>query len=57
MRHTIPLLLLAVAPGFTTFAANQERSLPIFFIPNTGQADSPIRYTVQTREMSARIRP
>ncbi len=53
MRHTIPLLLLAAAPGFTALAANQERSLPIFFIPNSGQTDPSIRYIVQTREMSA----
>jgi len=53
MRHNIALLLLAVAPGFAIFAANQERSLPIFFIPNSGQTDPAIRYVAQTREMTA----
>jgi beta-propeller repeat-containing protein len=51
MRYTtIALLLLAVAPAF---AANQERSLPIFFILNAGQTDPALRYVVQTPEMSA----
>ena len=54
MRHTtLALLLLAVAPGFAAFAANQEHSLPLFFIPNDGQADPAIRYVAQTREMTA----
>ncbi len=53
MRLTISLLLLAVAPGFATFAASQERALPLFFIPNSGQADPAIRYLVQTPELRA----
>ena len=54
MRHTnFALLLLAVAPGFATFAANPDHSLPRFFIPNAGQADPTIRYIAQTPEMTA----
>ncbi|MGH9647581.1 MAG: hypothetical protein ACRD4E_12290, partial [Bryobacteraceae bacterium] len=52
MRHTnLALLLLAVAPGFATFAANPEHSLPIFFLPNDGQTDPAIRYIAQTPEL------
>jgi len=54
MQHThLALLLLAIAPGFTALAANQERSLPLFFIPNAGQADDALRYIVQTPELRA----
>ena len=53
MRLTISFLLLAVAPGFAIFAANQERALPLFFIPNSGQADPALRYLVQTPELRA----
>ncbi len=48
MRYT---LLLCAA--FTTLAAGAEHSLPIFFIPNTGQTDPALRYVAQTREMFA----
>jgi hypothetical protein len=51
MRHTILLLLLAT--GFTTLAASPERSLPVFFLPNAGQADPALRYVVQTPELRA----
>lgn len=53
MRNMIALLL-AVAPGFS--AAMPERSLPLFFFPNTGQADVPVQYIVQTPDLSARFR-
>ena len=53
MRVTIALLLLAAAPGFTILAASPERSLPLFFIPNTGQTDPSIRYIAQTPELRA----
>ena len=53
MRHIISVLLLAIAPVSATFAASQERSLPIFFLPNAGQTDPSIRYVAQTREMFA----
>src|SRR5579864_3726840 len=48
MRYFI--LLCAV---FTTLAANAEHSLPVFFIPNSGQADPSLRYIVQTPQLSA----
>ena len=50
MRYTITLLLLAA--GFTTLAADTQRSLPTFFLPNAGQTDSAIRYIAQTRGMT-----
>jgi hypothetical protein len=50
MRPAIGLLLLAVAPGF---AAGAERSLPLFFFPNTGQVDPSIRYVVETPDLRA----
>lgn len=53
MRLSISLLLLAVAPGVATFAANPEHSLPLFFIPNAGQTDPAIRYIAQTQELRA----
>ena len=53
MRPTTSLLLLAVAPGFAIFAANPPRSLPIFFVPNSGQTDPAIRYIAQTPELRA----
>src|SRR5579864_4475445 len=39
--------------ALTTLAANPERSLPIFFIPNAGQTDAALCYIVQTPELSA----
>ncbi len=53
MRSIIGLLLLAVAPGF---AAQAERSLPLFFFPNSGQTDSSIRYIVETPKLRAGFR-
>src|SRR5665213_746104 len=53
MRLTISFLLLAVAPGSAIFAANEELALPLFFIPNSGQADPALRYLVQTPELRA----
>src|ERR1700745_3904828 len=50
MRAIVAVLLLAVAPGF---AANPERSLPAFFIPNSGLADPAVRYFVDTPEVRA----
>jgi len=47
-------LFLAVTPGFA--AAQPDRSLPLFFFPNTGQADSSVQYIVQTPDLSARFR-
>jgi hypothetical protein len=47
-------LVLAVVPGFA--AVQPERSLPLFFFPNTGQTDSSVRYIVQTPDLSARFR-
>ena len=55
MRHTISLLLLAT--GLTTLAANPEHSLPIFFIPNAGEADPTIRYIAQTPGMTVGFTP
>jgi hypothetical protein len=54
MRIVIAMLLLAVAPGFS--AAKPERSLPLFFFPNTGQTDSSVQYIAQTPDLSARFR-
>ena len=48
----IATLLLAVAPGFS---AQLERSLPLFFFPNTGQTDPSVQYIVQTPDLSARF--
>jgi hypothetical protein len=50
MRYIITLLL---STGFITLAADTERSLPIFFIPNAGQTDPALRYVAQTRNMFA----
>src|ERR1051326_6623708 len=50
MRLLINLLILAAAPGI---AGKMERSLPLFFLPNTGQLDSSIRYAVETPELRA----
>ncbi len=49
MRLVTATLFLAVAPGFSA-------SLPLFFFPNTGQANSPVQYIVQTPDLSARFR-
>src|SRR5579864_8454206 len=53
MRSITGLLLLAAAPGF---AAQAERSLPLFFFPNSGQTDSSIRYIAETPELRAGFR-
>jgi hypothetical protein len=53
MRHTFSLLFLAAAPSFTAHAADAARSLPLFFIPNAGQADPALRYVVQAPELHA----
>ena len=53
MRLFLATLVLAATPGF---AAHLERSLPIFFFPNTGQTDASIQYVVQTQEMRAGFR-
>src|SRR5580658_3405140 len=53
MRLSLGLLLAAV-PGFS--AAVQDRPFPLFFFPNTGQADSSVQYIVQTPDLSARFR-
>src|SRR5258708_24368773 len=50
MQAWMGLLLLAAAPGF---AGQPERSLPLFFLPNTGQADHEIRYLGDTPELRA----
>src|SRR5579885_1812482 len=50
MRNAIGSLLLVVAPGF---AASTERSLPSFFIPNSGLVDPSIRYFVDTPGLQA----
>jgi hypothetical protein len=44
-------LLLAVIPGFSA-----DRSLPLFFFPNTGQTDASVQYVAQTPDLSARFR-
>ncbi|MGA3203099.1 MAG: SBBP repeat-containing protein [Bryobacteraceae bacterium] len=49
MRLTTATLLLTVVPGFSA-------TLPLFFFPNTGQADSSVQYIVQTPDLSARFR-
>src|SRR5579859_6633811 len=48
MRYTI--LLCAV---LTSLTAKAEHSLPIFFIPNSGQTDPALHYVVQTPELRA----
>jgi len=55
MRYTITLLLLAT--GLTTLAADARHSLPIFFIPNAGEADPTIRYIAQTPGMTVGFTP
>jgi hypothetical protein len=55
MRYTITLLLLAA--GFTTLAADTQHPLPIFFIPNAGQAEPAIRYLAQTRGLTVGFAP
>src|SRR3984885_14683217 len=47
-------LLVAALPLLS--AAQPERPLPLFFFPNTGQADSSVHYIVQTPDLSARFR-
>src|SRR5512138_1024991 len=53
MRHTIASLLLAVAPGLAAVPPDANRSLPLFFVPNSGQADPSLRYVAQTPELRA----
>jgi hypothetical protein len=48
MRFTLATLFLAVVPGLSA-------QLPLFFFPNTGQADASVRYIVQTPDLSARF--
>jgi len=48
-------LLVAALPLLS--AAQPDRPLPLFFFPNTGQADSSVLYIVQTPDLSARFRP
>jgi hypothetical protein len=43
-------LTLAASVGYSA-------QLPLFFFPNTGQADSSVQYIVQTPDLSARFRP
>src|SRR5579871_4969692 len=54
MRPTLGLLVLAAAPGF---AAQPDRSLPLFFFPNTGQTSPSIRYVAETPDLRAGFRP
>ena len=51
MRYTITLLFLAT--GVTTVAADSQRALPVFFLPNAGQTDPAILYMAQTPELRA----
>jgi hypothetical protein len=51
MRYTIALLFLTT--GLTALAADTERALPIFFLPNSGQTDPAIRYIAQTPQLRA----
>jgi hypothetical protein len=44
MQTFIGMLLLAIAPGI----AETGRSVPLFFFPNVGQADSSIRFIAET---------
>jgi hypothetical protein len=53
MRIVIVALLVAGAPGI--FAAQQDRSLPLFFFPNTGQAGASVRYIAQTPDLAAQF--
>jgi hypothetical protein len=50
MRFTLAMLFLALVPGFSA-------QLPLFFYPNTGQADSSTQYILQTPDLSGRFRP
>src|SRR5262249_34807084 len=54
MRQLTGALLLAAVPAL---AANVERSLPTFFIPNSGILDPSIRYFVNTPELRAAFTP
>lgn len=55
MRLPIVLLLLAVASEAApaSAAAQPGRSVPLFFVPNAGQANPSIRYAVQTPDLQA----
>jgi len=46
MQKFIGMLLLAIAPGI----AEAGRSVPLFFFPNVGQADSSIHFIAETPE-------
>ena len=50
MRLITATLFLAIMPGFSA-------TLPLFFFPNTGQADGNVQFIVQTPDLSARFRP
>jgi hypothetical protein len=56
MRYTT-LSVFLLTTGLATFAADTERALPIFFIPNTGQTDPAIRYIAQTPQLRAGFAP
>ena len=51
MRYSIGLMLLAAAPVFAQ--QRQERSCPVFFLPNLGQVDGAVRFMVDTPELRA----
>ena len=57
MRYTIGFVLLAAAPVFAQQQQQGERSLPVFFIPNAGQADPSLRYMVETPGLNAGFMP
>src|SRR6185369_1073864 len=52
-----PLLLASITSFLPVYAANPVRSLPIFFLPNAGQADPSIRYIALTPELRAGFSP
>ncbi len=49
MRLLLPTLFLTFVPGFSA-------TIPLFFFPNTGQADPSVQYIVQTPDLSATFR-
>ncbi len=53
MRITIVTLFLAGVPGI--FAAQPERSLPLFFFPDRDRTDSQVQFLAQTPDVSARF--
>src|SRR5580704_2799575 len=50
MRDQIFLLILAVIPGF---AAESGSSLPLSFIPNTGETNPSVRFITETPDLRA----